>query len=370
MMNKAKKNAVFSAIITSAIFFSVASVYGKAESHQMEDNAVGEENGKIAPPAPAKAVVPTVSDSLEMTGQKRQAMGKVESIVIDPRTSSETTISTVPDTSVSVQEIETADEVPEIMIDPQTSSETTDSVVFDNQDGVSDQQSDLFSDKYIKGRLQLGTRTVFRKLTDGDSGHKGGWYGSGTFLGTIYGLDEKQYPAPVYFYIQYLLNKHFAVELAYDRIEAETKAMGLYPGQPSWDLINGREKTDGDVILSGPVLSLIGRFPNKSDFTPFVRFGLGFMSAEFKSTSAWEYPGSGVHHVMNVDDKITLQLGIGVEWQFYQQWSLNASVRYTEATVDANFNSYNGAGVKTQPAQPGEYPLDNVALLLGVMYSF
>ncbi len=377
-MSENKKHVVLSAAIASAICFSVSSVYGKdtlaaePESKVTEDVLQvvdqAEEAGSILPTSP-ESTMSLSFDSQETPDMEAQVVDKEKYMKMTPEISAGVVVPDVPADSVSSRENAFVDKVEEVIITPQTSSEATGAVVVDKQN-KSEQESELFADKYIKKHVRLGTRTVFRKLTDDDSGHKGEWYGSGTFLGTIYGLEEVQYPAPVYLYAQYLFNKYFGVELGYDRIEAETKAMGVYPGQPFWDLKNGYEKTDGNVILSGPVVSLLGFFPNESAFTPYVRFGLGFMAAEFDRVADWKYASNGGERVMNVDDQVALQLGGGVEWKFYKQWSVNASILYTKVTVDTSFDFYNSARVKIQPTQFGEYPLDNVALLLGIAYSF
>ncbi len=389
MMSENKKHVVLSAAIASAICFSVSSVYAKDTIAAEPESKVTEDVLQVVEQAEeAESILPTSPestmslsfDSQETPDMEAQVVDKEKDMKMTPEVSAGVVVPDVPvdpvlsEENVSVDSVVSEESVPvdkveEIIIDSQTSSETTGAVVVDEQD-ESEQESEPFSDSYIKKHVRLGTRTVLRKLTDGDSGHKGGWYRSGTFLGTIYGLEEVQYPAPVYLYVQYLFNKYFGVELGYDRIEAETRAMGVYPGQPFWDLKNGYEKTDGNVILSGPVVSLLGFFPNKSAFTPYVRFGLGFMAAEFDRVADWRYASNGGERVMNVDDQVALQLGGGVEWKFYKQWSVNASILYTKVTVDTSFDFYNSARVKIQPTQFGEYPMDNVALLLGIAYSF
>ncbi len=374
MMSENKKHVVLSAAIASALCFSVSSVYGEdtlaaePESKVTEDAFQMADQAESALPIPPETTMSLSFDSQKTSDTKAQVVDKEKDMKMTPEVSAGVVVPDVSVDPVLSEENVPADKVEEIIIAPQTSSETTGAVV-DEQD-ESEQESGMFSDKYIKEHVRLGTRTVYRKLTDDDSGHKGEWYGSGTFLGTIYGLEEVQYPAPVYVYVQYLFNKYFGVELGYDRIEAETKAMGVYPGQPFWDLRNGYEKTDGNVILSGPVVSLLGFFPNDSAFTPYVRLGLGFMAAEFDRVADWKYASGGGERVMNVDDQVALQLGGGVEWKFYKQWSVNASVLYTKVTVDTSFDFYNSARVKIQPTQFGEYPMDNVALLLGIAYSF
>lgn len=219
-----------------------------------------------------------------------------------------------------------------------------------------------FFDTYIHDKLQLGTRLAYRSLTDDDSGHKGGRYGSGTFLGTIYGLDEEQSYAPDKFYATYYFLENLGIELAYDRVVAETLAT---------DASTRAEKTDGDVILSGPTLSLIGRYRNKTAFTPYGGIGLGFFTGDFDETEAWAHTDWGWaerDRRMVVDDTTALLLTAGVAWKLTDHWFVDGSMQYVKADADATFYGYIDGEQDTE--QTGHFPLDNVALRLGVGFNF
>lgn len=129
-------------------------------------------------------------------------------------------------------------------------------------------ESESFNKKYLEGKLEIGTRMSYRYLTNADSGHQGGTYGSGTYLGTIYALDEMQDYYPDKPFVTYYFSRYFGVELAYDSIEAETVA---------WNTSSDTVKTDGDVSLSGPTVALLARYPYNDKFTPYLGVGLGFL---------------------------------------------------------------------------------------------
>lgn len=213
---------------------------------------------------------------------------------------------------------------------------------------------------FIRGHLQIGTRSVYRTLTDDDSGHKGGTYGTGTYLGTIYALDEDQDLVPLQFYLTYFFNDYVGVEFAYDQMEAETVATNGY---------TMAIKTDGNVSLAGPTISVIGRYKNETPVTPFIGVGAGFFSGDFDATSTWAYTASsGAYRYMNVDDVTALLLTAGAEWEFVEHWMLNLSLQYVSADVDAEFDGYvNGV---QYAAQAGHFPMDNIAFRLGIAYQF
>ncbi|MDK9707207.1 MAG: hypothetical protein OEL83_09160 [Desulforhopalus sp.] len=219
-----------------------------------------------------------------------------------------------------------------------------------------------FIANYIHGKLQLGTRSVHRVLTDDDSGHKGGGYGSGTYLGTIYGLDEEQRYAPSKVFINYYFNKYFGVGLDYDSIKVRTLAIDGY---------THAEKTDGDAILSGPTLSVFARIPNSTAFTPYFGLGIGFFSGSFDEDPAWATTinDGGVRtRVMDVEDTNAVVMTSGLTWAFTANWLVDLSVQYIQADADATFYGYNDGVLNT--GLPGHFPMDNVAFRLGIVYSF
>ena len=236
-------------------------------------------------------------------------------------------------------------------------------------------QGSEFFEKYIAGRLQIGTRTGLRVLTDSDSGNEGGRFGSGTYLGTIYALDESQDYAPKYFFLKYFFNDYIAAEIAYDSVSAETVATSIgYSG----------DKTDGEVTVSGPTISLVAHIPNSTKFSPYGSVGLGFYSGDFDEEAHWalgyrdpsqyEALGSpstiygGRTRQMEIDDKIGFILGLGCTYNFNQHWLLDLSMQYTQVDVDATFYGYTNGVLDTE--QEGHFPMDNFAFRLGLAYQF
>ncbi|MFT5726155.1 MAG: outer membrane protein W [Desulforhopalus sp.] len=232
-----------------------------------------------------------------------------------------------------------------------------------------------FVDKYITGRLLIGTRMSSRSLTDSDSGHVGGRYGSGTYLGTIYSIDEVQDYVPYLFFLKYFFSEYIAAELAYDSVTGETVATSIgYSGV----------KSDGDITISGPTLSLVAHYPNSTKFSPYVSLGLGFYSADFDEAAPWalgykdpsqyEALGSpsttygGRTREMVVDSDVGILFGLGCTYAFTDNWLLDLSMQYTQVDVDATFNGYTNGVLDTE--QDGLFPMDNVALRLGLAYQF
>lgn len=216
--------------------------------------------------------------------------------------------------------------------------------------------------KYIAGHLQIGTRSVYRILTDDDSGHKGGSYGSGTYLGTVYGLDEEQNVAPIYASIAYYFNKYLGMEISYDRMEAKALAVNVTTLQ---------DKSDGNVTLAGPTLNLLAKYPNATRFSPYLGVGLGFYSGSFDPDSEWEsesqHSGRAYNH-MDVDNVVGLIFTLGSEWNVTEHWLLDLSTQYVSADVDATYHGYYNNILYT--TQTGHFPLDNVAFRIGLAYKF
>lgn len=236
-----------------------------------------------------------------------------------------------------------------------------------------DEMTDFF-DRYISGRLQIGTRMATRTLTDSDSGHEGGTYGSGTYLGTIYAIDEIQDYVPSLFFLKYFFTDYFAVELAYDSVQGETEAT-----------INGYgNKSDGDITMSGPTINLVAHYPNSTKFSPYVSFGVGFYSGDFDESANWalgyssqeqyEAYGStgtvlnGRTREMAVDDEIGILFGLGCTYAVTDNWLIDLSMQYTQLDPDATFYGYTYGELDTE--QDGHFPMDNVAFRLGLAYQF
>lgn len=225
-----------------------------------------------------------------------------------------------------------------------------------------------FYDIYLRGRLELGTRLSSSILTDSEAD------GDDTFLGTIYELDEIQDYTPNRFFARYYFTRHFGIELAYDSIEAETIAPSEYTGT----------KSDGDISLAGPTLSLVGRYPNTTRFTPYAFIGVGFYSGDFDESEDWalgyydpyEYVAmgspstayNGVTRVMEVDDAVGFLMGAGCAYQFTDHLLFDVSLQYTAVEADATFYRYQYGSLTL--TRDGSYPLDNIQLRAGLTFQF
>ncbi len=231
-------------------------------------------------------------------------------------------------------------------------------------------------EKFIKGKLSIGTRLVHRTLTDSDSGHKGGTYESGTYLGTIYALEEEQSYIPNKLFIKYDFIEYLGVELAWDSMEANTLAT-LF--------LTDITKSDGTVTLYGPTISIVGQLPNKTEFTPYVGLGIGLFSADFDESADWQlgyqsptqYESMGSpstplnNHTreMDVDSTTAFIMSLGVNWAFDDNWFADLSGQYIAADPNVTFYSYTN-GVQDAPPQYGHFPMDNITLRVGIGYRF
>ncbi|WP_028579153.1 OmpW family outer membrane protein [Desulfogranum japonicum] len=230
---------------------------------------------------------------------------------------------------------------------------TEKSAVTDTETGntTTPAEPDLY-DRYLQGRLEIGTRVKYSKLTDSKSGD------DDTFLGTIYALDEIQDYTPDKLFIRYYFTNYFGIELAYDSIEAETIA-------PSDLTVT---KTDGDVSLAGPTVALIGRYPNSSQFTPYIFMGVGFYSGDFEEADNWAVGDNGVTRIMEVDNAVGVSTGAGCAYRFTDHLALDLSLQYTAVEADATFYRYKyGTWTLTRY---GSFPLDNISVRAGFTYQF
>ncbi len=215
--------------------------------------------------------------------------------------------------------------------------------------------------EYLAGHLQIGTRSAYRSFVDSDSGHRGEGFGSGTYLGTIYAMDEKQNLAPFSPYVSWAFSDYVGVELAYDCFKAETVATNGY---------SMTRKTDGDLEFSGFILSLLAKYSNDTKFTPWAGLGLFFYSVEFDPNPDWAHSKriANTYNHMSVDDVNGIAFSLGVDWELEEHWVLNFSCQYMSVDVDAVYKGYlNGEHYTTQP---GNFPVDNISVRVGIGYRF
>jgi hypothetical protein len=222
----------------------------------------------------------------------------------------------------------------------------------------------------LAGRLEIGLRmTTFDLDTTTSRGVDRNVPGD-TFLGNLTRIDEEQSSTPKLFFVV-MPHPYVGVELAWDGVEART-----------WNVNN--EESDGKVCASGPIFSLVGRYPNETRFTPFASLGYTFWDADFDEDGWWRYgfgssesyiaagrPGNTVN---GIERRISVSIDNGVVWtagcsvSIIDHLSADVIIRSVDVSVDAAF--YRTVGAETELRRTGGFPLDHVSYGLGVKYVF
>ena len=169
----------------------------------------------------------------------------------------------------------------------------------------------------------------------------------GNFIGSIWGLDEDQDYLPR-LHVQYMFIPYLGAGLTYDHVSAETVDWG--------DEEATRTSSDGVVDIWGPMIYLIGRYPNSTRCTPFVELGWAAYFASFDTDPAWAATAPGYR--FEVDDTSGYYFGAGVDIEVRGRWSVSLYVRrMNDAEVDARAYFTPGPRVGRYGAFPMEYTL-------------
>lgn len=190
------------------------------------------------------------------------------------------------------------------------------SICLDKTMMAAQQAGDTFLSSYIENKLEIGTRITHVVLLEDSRGEPN----NGSFVGSITMLKEDQDYLPTRFYVQYKITPCFGVGVSYDRVGAE-----------AWDYGG----TDGTTVLSGPLLYLLGCYPNSTKFTPFCELGAAFYSAKFEESGGWGKVG-GKEFVL--DNTQGFYLAAGCDWLLHEQFALDIYGRYMNVDVDGVFN--------------------------------
>lgn len=212
----------------------------------------------------------------------------------------------------------------------------------------------------------VGTRVTQYWLLD-TSREKGD-----TFLGSIDGLDARQDLWPYKVFAQWNLGSHAFLEGTWDRVEAVAQSE------------HGKGDSDGTLEMYGPVLTLNGRLPTGTRFTPFAGIGLAPWRANFdhaswhhygyESVAEWKADGSPteprngkVRHI-NVDDSVGYVATLGVDVALGKDWVLDFYGRYMDISTDHQFTVDQGHTRLINVE--GAFPLDNIAIGIGLARTF
>lgn len=214
-------------------------------------------------------------------------------------------------------------------------------------------------------RMQVGTRITVPHLLDATRGD------GDEFLNHLNHIDVQDDYAPTRVFVDYWFDPSYGAGLTWERLTADLKNEDG----------GGR---DGEIELSGPILTYQYRYNGLAHWTPYCGLGLTVDHVSFKHTAwhrygfdseeAWrsvgspEEPRHGKSRHFRVDDTWGWVGVVGADIHLDQGWSLDLYLRYTKVEVDMSYSTT----VQDEVVQDAhrDVPFDNVALGLGVRYSF
>jgi len=210
---------------------------------------------------------------------------------------------------------------------------------------------------WMKDHLELGTRFTYVWLRDHRRDPLSGIDGApGSYYGSINELDPVQSYWPLKLFADYKFCPYGGVELALDYFSVRTITQ-----------LDGH--TDGDLNLVGPQLSVFGRYPNATAFTPYAGAGLAYYHASFDENPDWHAP-PGRPEIQTMDFTHTYGAFLygGLLWDFAGHWSADLLVRYTWLR-DADGTHWGGPDGTDFNGSPS-FPLSNIAAGVGIRYRF
>ncbi len=222
-------------------------------------------------------------------------------------------------------------------------------------------QIDSFYSRFIKDHLSIGLRFSHFAFTEPSQrtydagGNLIGGYTAGI---STYDLEERQKYLP-YLYLLYKVNPYIALQIARERIEGR-----------AWTLDFNDPHYNGNMILSGPSFTLLGRFANRTRFTPYGGIGIARLTARFQEGGSWS---GGGRRIMRADDTtgIIYTLGSSVSAEgtplsILDNVELDLSVTYMRAESDANYQLV----PETRNRAEWTWPADSILYQIGVRYGF
>jgi len=191
-----------------------------------------------------------------------------------------------------------------------------------------------------------------------------------TFLGYINLLN----PVPSYvprFFIGYHISDYFMLECTHDEVAVRT--------------VNFNNRlSDGIVRMSGPVLSVIFKFPVHASVVPYLGLGLAPWKARFDHdawwTLGWQSPelyaeaGSppvtqdARRRIIAVDDDTAFTILGGLKFKLDRHLTLDARVRWHALSSKAVFYQVQD-GVRVM-SDTGSFDFEYIAYSLGVSFLF
>jgi outer membrane protein W len=207
----------------------------------------------------------------------------------------------------------------------------------------------------LRGRVEIGLR--FKWYSFDDNKRPNG--GSDNYLGSINAQLEDEDHMPLLF-ASYIINPYLSVGLTYDRAssitwtQAETTEEGeVYAGY-----------TDGTINASGPVLFVMGYYPNNSIVTPFVELGVVFYSVKYDHTNPEWRNAYGIPNYQYMDPSIDMGYRIGAGVDVNVRDRLGVVVYLNQTWVEAELDQI----LRGRLHQSGTFPLDHISYGIGLKY--
>lgn len=177
-----------------------------------------------------------------------------------------------------------------------------------------------------------------------------------SFLGSIDELEEKQSRFPR-LYVQWEFEEFWGVEATWGHYRAKTITF--------WD-----GHTDGTFDLAGPEISVYGRYPNPTIFTPTAGLTLAYYGLDFVHNPAWRF-NSGIQQVFSPDPTIGTGIFVGCDVELDPIWTLDVSYRIMWAEFDNSYQIRTSDGrYVIDDRGTTTFPFDSSVLAVGVKCLF
>ncbi|MDD3605354.1 MAG: hypothetical protein PHD86_09240 [Kiritimatiellae bacterium] len=219
---------------------------------------------------------------------------------------------------------------------------------------------------FLDGHLDIGVRMTKHELESSSRPPEN------AFLGNITKLDgDEDYNMNLFFDVMFI--KYVGIEYTSYELSADTY---------NWNT----GTSDGSMEISGPIWSIIGRFPNQTRFTPYAGIGKASVDASFSNDRWWNLgypteaywldagsPSTGYRNIrreitVDGDDQNVMFFGCAIR---ITDW-LSADIYYRtmDITLDAHYHRTGAYEQDDAQDLDGEFTLDHTTLGFGLKYVF
>ena len=209
-------------------------------------------------------------------------------------------------------------------------------------------------ERCARGRLEPGLRmTHFHFISPSHVTYDA--YGNilGGYVAGIstYSLEEKQ-SGDLDLYLRYWFLPRVGLQAAWESVRGR-----------AWTLDTADPHYDGDMVLSGPSLLLMARYPNKTRCTPYAGVGLAWLQGDFREEASWS---AGGWRNMSASDTTGTLVSLGCEVKIWRRLQADFTLSYLNAESDAAWWYLTDTAYRAQ----WTWPADSYLTQLGLTYAF